>query len=285
MIPRSKSPRHRVLPLLLLGFSLLWATAPVARAAPAIEGVWSFNGGRIAIQGAQPGVVSGTVVAPTTFSLCTHPVGEDIWTGMVQQPDGSYWGLHQWFFETSECVRNPALGQTAWRVLQNAQGRYLRACFSEPGSSLQPTISPTGAVAGATFGCVDSSLVSAVPDVTSAHLAHYILFPQSKSCLNRQTLRIRIRNPINDPIKTIAVTLSGGGVSRKAKVKQEKAGVVAIANLGRFPASSVTVKVQLTTVLGQHLSAKRRYRRCSGAHRRHESVRKNGPREGVGRGS
>jgi hypothetical protein len=237
----------------------------VVRAAPAIEGVWSFNGGRIAVQGAQPGVFSGTVVSPTTFSLCTHPVGEDIWTKMVQQPDGSYWGLHQWFFESSECVRNPALGPTAWRVLQNAQGRYLRACFSEPGSTLQPTISPSGAVADATFGCVDSSLVSTVPDVSSAHLAHYVSFPRSRSCLNRRTLRIHIHDPVNDPIETIVVTFSGGGVARKARVRQEKGGALAIVNLDGFPASVVVVKVRLTTVLGQHLSGKRRYRRCPGA--------------------
>jgi hypothetical protein len=255
--------------LLLLGFSFLWATTSVVRAAPAVEGVWSFNGGRIAVQSAQPGIFSGTVVAPTTFSLCTHPVGEDIWTKMVQQPDGSYWGLHQWFFESSECIRNPALGQTAWRVLQNAQGRYLRACFSEPGSTLQPTISAAGVVADATFGCVDSSLVSTVPDVSAARLAHYISFPRSKSCLSRQALRIRIHDPTNDPIETIVVTLSGGGVSRKARVRREKAGAVAIVNLGGFPASTVTVKVQLTTILGQHLSGKRRYRRCAGAKGKH----------------
>ena len=260
----SRKSRGYVLSL-LVAFLFLWATASLARATPPIEGVWSFNGGRIAVQSTQPGVFTGTVVAPTTFSLCTHPVGEDIWTSMSQQPDGSYWGLHQWFFESSECVRNPALGQSAWRVLQNAQGRYLRACFSEPGSGLQPTISPDGSVAGATYGCVDSSLLSRVPDVSSTHLARYISFPAGKSCLGRRILRIHIHDPKNDPIKTIVVTLSGGGASRKAKVKREKGGAVAIVNLAGLPANLVTVKVQLTTVLGQHLSGSRRYRRCSRA--------------------
>jgi hypothetical protein len=267
----SRKLRSYVLPL-LLGLSSLWATASVARANPAIEGVWSFNGGRIAIQGAQPGVFTGTVVAPTTFSLCTHPVGEDIWTAMVHQADGSYWGLHQWFFESSECTRNPALGQSAWRVFQNAQGRYLRACFSEPGSGLQPTITPDGMVADATYGCADSALVSAVPDVSSVHLARYASFPSSKSCLRRQTLRILIHDPKNDPIKTIVVTLSGGGDSRRARVRREKGGAVAIVNLAGFQANSVNVRVQLTTVLGQHLSGSHRYRRCSAAKRRHLSV-------------
>ncbi len=264
---------------MLIAVSLLWATAAVAPASPPVEGVWSFNGGRIAVQGTQPGVFSGTVVAPTTFSLCTHPVGEEIWTQMAKQPDGSYWGMHQWFFETSECVRNPALGQTAWRVLQSAGGRYLRACFSEPGSSLQPTIAPDGTVANATFGCVDSSLVSAVPDFSAAHFGRYVSFPRSRGCLGRRMLRIHIHDPKNDPIETIVVTLSGGGVSRKAKVKREKNGAVAIANLGGFPSDVVTVRVQLTTVLGQHLAGKRRYKRCAaGEHRQ-----KNGTGHGVGR--
>jgi len=265
---------------MLLAVSLLLATASGARAAPPIEGVWSFNGGRIAIQNAQPGQFTGTVVAPTKFSLCTHPVGEEIWTQMAKQADGSYWGLHQWFFETSECVRNPALGQTAWRVLQSAEGRYLRACFSEPGSGLQPTISADGAVANATFGCVDSSLVSAVPDFASARLSRYVSLPAGKGCLGRRKLRIHIRDPKNDPIETVVVTVSGGGVSRKAKVKQGKNGSVAMVNLSGFPSRVVTVRVQLTTVLGQHLSGKRRYRRCATAkrHLRH------GAGHGVGRG-
>lgn len=264
MVSQPRKPGLHVLSLLLVGFVLLWANASTARATPPIEGVWSFNGGRIAVQSNQPGVFTGTVVAPTTFSLCTHPVGEDIWTSMTLQPDGSYWGLHQWFFESSECVRNPALGQSAWRVLQNAQGRYLRACFSEPGSGLQPTISPDGGVVNATYGCVDSSLLAAVPDVSS-HLGRYISFPASKGCLGRRVLRIHIRDPRNDPIRTIAVSFSGGGVSRKAKVKREKGGAVAIVNLANLPAGVVTVRVQLSTVLGQHLTGSHRYRRCAGA--------------------
>jgi hypothetical protein len=272
------------LSLLLVGLLSLWVAASVARATPSIEGIWSFNGGRIAVKSTQPGVFTGTVVAPTTFSLCTHPVGEDIWTSMTQQPDGSYWGLHQWFFETSECVRNPALGQSAWRVLQNAQGRYLRACFSEPGSGLQPTISPDGAVANATYGCVDSSLLAAVPDISS-HLGRYVSFPAGRGCLRRRVLRIHIHDPKNDPIKAITVTFSAGGVSRKARVRRKKEGAVAIVNLAGLPANLVTVKVQLVTVLGQHLSGGHRYRRCSGVRRRSPSPGAQASIVGAGLGS
>src|SRR5262245_11468751 len=99
-----------LLHLLSVAYSFLCVASPVVMADPAIEGVWSFNGVKIAIQASQPGVFIGTVVAPTKFSLCTHPVGEEIWTQMVQQSDGSFWGLHQWYFESSDCFPNPAQG-------------------------------------------------------------------------------------------------------------------------------------------------------------------------------
>jgi len=87
----------------------LAAGAASARADSPVEGVWSFNGGKVAVQ-AEAGVLTGIVVAPTKFSQCTHPVGERMWTGMRRRPDGSYWGFHQWFFATEECIANPTLG-------------------------------------------------------------------------------------------------------------------------------------------------------------------------------
>jgi hypothetical protein len=225
-----------------------------------IEGVWAFNGGRIAIQEQQPGVFEGTVVAPTTFSLCVHPEGERIWTQMVEQPDGSYWGDHQWFFETSECVRNPALGPTAWRVLQSAEGRYLRACFSEPGSNLQPTIAPSGAPADATFGCVDSSLLAPIPTVSAAS---YLTLPPSAACVARRWIRVHVKSSRNDRVKRIVVTAAGGGITVKAKIHRTAKGIVALVPSGRFSSPRFAVKVSITTLLGQHLTTRRSYSRCA----------------------
>jgi hypothetical protein len=241
--------------LLVLNFFI----TPVAKADPLIEGVWSFNGGRIAVQEQQPGVFEGTVVAPTTFSLCAHPEGEQIWTQMVEQPDGSYWGNHQWFFETSECVRNPAPGPTAWRVLQNAEGRYLRACFSEPGSNLQPTIAPNGASANATFGCVDSSLLAILPEPS---VPEYAQLPSSKSCLARRKLRVYVKSPKNDPVQQAVVTATGGGVTVKAKTHKTAKGIVATVPLARLSSRRITVTMRLTTLLGDHLTTQRSYGRC-----------------------
>lgn len=260
------SPPKRGLTVALAALVVLLAFHPfvtMARAASPIEGVWSFNGGRIAIQEQQPGVFEGTVVAPTTFSLCTHPEGEQVWTQMVQQPGGSYLGNHQWFFETSECVRNPAPGPTAWRVLQTAEGRYLRVCFSEPGSNLQPTISPTGESSNATFGCVDSALVSALPGLSPRKASRYIHLPSNRACLTKRRMRILVAAPENDPIKRVVATARGRGVTVKAKLHDTKRGVFAILRLAKLPlGAKFTVKVGVTTLLGDHLTTRRTYHRC-----------------------
>ncbi|MET0558970.1 MAG: hypothetical protein ABW065_09915 [Solirubrobacterales bacterium] len=258
-------PRRRS--LLALAISLiasLWVVVPSAGASAAIEGVWSFNGGRIAIQESEDGNFKGTVVAATTFSLCSHPVGEEIWTHLAPQADGSYWGLHQWFFESSDCVPNPTLGLSAWRVFQNAGGRYLRACFSEPGSGLQPTVAADGSVANATFGCADSSLVGAAPDSDSAALARSVKLPAANGCVSRRAIRVRIVDPKNDPISKIVVTYRVGGVTHDAPVKRHKRSAVAVVPLGRSTSGSVRVDVRLTTVLGHRWHGSRSYRRCGG---------------------
>lgn len=243
--------------------AMLMAGAASARADSPVEGVWSFNGGKVAIQ-AEGEALVGIVVAPTKFSQCTHPTGERMWTEMRRRPDGSYWGLHQWFFATGECIANPTLGPTAWRVMQAPEGeRFLRACFSEPGSASQPTIAPDGATAGATFGCVDSALVASLTAVSSAQFGRYVALPSNRTCISRSKLRIRIRVPKNDPLKKIAVTLNGGQVHRRAKLRKRDKTVIAILDLRGLPAGPFTVKVRLTTVLGEHLAGGRTYVRCA----------------------
>src|SRR5271165_79742 len=147
----------------LLVLSALLAAPPAQAAAPPLESVWAFNGGQVAILQEADGSYTGIVDAPTKFALCTHEDGEHMWSDIRPQPDGSFWGSHQWFFETSACVRNPVLGPTAWRVMTAANGdRRLIVCFSQPGTS-QPTISPAGVSADVTYGCYESALLSAVP--------------------------------------------------------------------------------------------------------------------------
>src|ERR1700749_4063972 len=112
------------------GFTLGISSAGASSSAnTSIEGVWSFNGGQIAVQPEGNGKFEGVVVQPTTFATCTHPAGQKIWKEMTLKVDGSYWGFHQWY-KTESCVENPVLGPSAWRVVTQANGsRYLRVCL------------------------------------------------------------------------------------------------------------------------------------------------------------
>ena len=202
---------------------LLGVGAASAGANSEIEGVWSFNGGQIGIQHLSNGTFSGTVVAETKFAECSHPVGQEIWKGITEQPDGSYWGQHQWYLGAPSCEENPVLGPTAWRVLKEPNGsRYLRVCFSHPGTS-QPTIAADGAPKEAseyaqyhvTYGCFNSALTAPLPVApggsgTSSSVEHLTLPKTTPTqCLSGRLFKIRLKEPKYDPFKTVTITLSG----------------------------------------------------------------------------
>jgi hypothetical protein len=268
MFPRDRLipgfPRRRRIAGTLLASVALAATAAAnAGAASPIERVWSFNAGKIAVAPGPNGALTGTVVAPTKFTQCTHPVGEEVWTGMRERSDGSFWGFHRWYFATEACVPNPVLGLTAWRVLRtSAGGRFLRVCFSEPGSTSQPMIAPDGTTANATFGCSDSALVAALPSVTQQEVGRYLRWPGSGNCLRRSKLVIRIHDPENDPFTKVVVKLRSGGTVRAAKLHRRKATTIARLNLTGLAQPTFTVTINLTTALGEHLRRKRTYALC-----------------------
>ncbi len=187
-----------------------------------------------------------------------------MWTDIHRQPDGSYWGLHQWFFATEECIANPKLGLTAWRVLQAPDGdRFVRVCFSDPDSTSQPTIASDGTSAGATFGCVDSALAGGLPSVSPTQFGRYVTLPPKGRCVSRSKLRIHVRDPKNDPLQKVSVSLRKGSIHRQAHIERLAKGISATLNLNGLPAGPFSVKVSLTTVLGEHLSGGRRYVRCA----------------------
>ena len=201
---------------------VLLVVPSVASAASSIEGVWSFNGGKVAVQGQPDGSFIGTVVEPTKFSTCLHPAGEEMWTQMRLQPDGSYWGLHQWFYEDAACTPNPTLGKTTWRVIEQGSSRFLRVCFSEPGSESQPTIAADGTTTGATFGCSDSALVSDLPAVEQSKAGKYLVLPASASCLARPKLTVRVLQPEGDPFVRSRLAEERRGETRgEAERRQE----------------------------------------------------------------
>lgn len=237
--------------------ALAVAAASAAADSP-LEGIWSFNGGRVAIQPNPDGTLTGTVIAATKFAECPHELGEQMWTDIAEQPDGSYSGLHQWFYNESGCKRNPTLGKTAWRIFDDGSGRVLRVCLSEPGEPA-PTI---GADGGHSAGaqCFDSAPVSALPTNLASE---FISEPGPEACIaSDKRLRLRVRNPQTNPLAQITVAVKGGGIRKNFRLKPRHKSFVAILNLAPITAPTVRATVRLTTVLGAHLRHRQVYRRC-----------------------
>ncbi len=254
------------------------AAGPAAAAPAAIEGIWSFEGGQVAIMQAAGGDLEGVVVAPTKFAECTHKAGELMWSDMALQPDGSYWGLHRWFFDES-CLPNPTPGPTAWRVLQNAAGsRYLEVCFSEPGQS-QPTIAANGTSTNSTFGCRRSLPTGPLPVVSTSGKDHAgkpgsapstpggaeqiafhttLVLPKTATCTREGSLKIGVRDPRYDPLRRAVVWVQGKRAAEVRGVGALKRGI----RLGHLPAGSYTVRVLAVTVLNQRLTGQLKYHSC-----------------------
>jgi hypothetical protein len=257
-LPRSR--RRLSLPLAIVAAIVLLAVcAATSAAASDIEGVWSFNGGQIAVQPEGNGKFEGIVVAPTKFASCTHPVEEKIWTGMTPQPDGSFWGFHQWYFESVPCAKNPNLGATAWRVVEEANGsRYLQVCLSEPGRP-QPTIPPSSPGVGASYGCVPSALTAPLVGSGVGTFKHVVSLPNSKKCLSARKFLIHIRDAQYDSFKSVVVTLRG----HKLAVVHRGKTYIATVNLRGLSRGGFTVKIKGTTVRGNIVSGSRTYHTCA----------------------
>ncbi len=252
-----------VLAALIATCALSAPTASAVAADPGnpIEGVWSFTGGAVGIQGLSSGNFQGTVVNPTKFATCEHPAGEVMWTSMRPQVDGSFWGLHQWFRGGDKCEANPLLGLTAWRVIVAADNsRHLLVCFSKPGDDSQPTIAPDGKVASATYGCSESSPLAPLPGAGQDKIAfaNVIGVPSAKACMSRRTLRIVLRNPKYDPLKKVVVRVNGkkfADVSDPTLLRKS-------IRLKNLPEGTFKVSILASTVLNKQVSGSRIYRAC-----------------------
>jgi hypothetical protein len=247
--------------------ALLLAASARATAPPtaSIESVWAFNGGQVAVVRRPNGSYAGLIDASTTFARCSHPVGEQMWSEIRLQPDGSYWGLHQWFFESEGCQTNPTLGPSAWRVMTAANGsHFLRVCFSQPGTS-QPTIAPDGRSEHVTYSCFESTLLAPVPTQSPPSsragveaFAQAVGLPSNRKCVSRRVFRIHLHNPPFDPIKEAVVRLRG----RRVAVVRRSRRFASTIDLRGLPRGRFTIAVHLTTVLGHHLSGSRTYHTC-----------------------
>jgi hypothetical protein len=239
-----------------LPVALLAALPSAASAQADISAVWSFNGGQVVVQ-AGAGGLQGTIIRATRFADCEHPVGEVMWTGLVAQADGSYWGGHQWF-RPSTCEAIPTRGNTAFRVLTGADGaRRLRVCFAAPERpELQPTIAADGSSINTTAGCQDSDFVAPVGE--KPKFREVVKLPAARRCVSRRNFRIRLREPKGDALRSAVVFVNG---KRVKAVRGER--LTARVDLRGLPKGRYKVKIVAKTVLGRTMRGTRRYRTCT----------------------
>lgn len=246
--------------VLLTTLVLSLVVAGTASAAADVEGVWEFQGGKVAVRPAEAGTLTGTVLTATQFADCPHPPGEVMWTGMTPQPDGQYWGGHQWY-RSSTCERI-GFGRTAWRVLRRPDGQiFLRVCFAPPETpDVQPAIAPDGTSTSAPNGCRDSTLL-APADTKPPTFTSTVTLPKQgkKKCLSRRAFRIRLKEPKADALATATVFVNGRRVRTVKGAKRIQAGV----NLTGLPKGRYTVRIVAKTVLGRTITGTRTYRTCT----------------------
>jgi hypothetical protein len=268
---KSRKPFSHLLVLALFVLAAVPALASAdvstdgSRTGNPIEGIWSFSGGAVAIEGLSDGSYQGTVVNPTKFAVCTHPAGQVMWTAMKEQADGSFWGLHTWFKGGDKCEENPLRGLTAWRVLVGADGaRHLVVCFSTPGDDSQPKLDAAGKCTGGTFGpAIESSPLGGLPgsDPNGGPItfAKVVQVPGNASCLKRKSLKIKLKNPRYDPLREVVVKIDGKRVRAIVGAEKLRKPIV----LRSLPDGAFRVTVIATTVLNERLKGNRKYTRCA----------------------
>lgn len=111
--------------------SLAAMAAPAVAVQP-IEGAWYFEGGQVLVEPIGPNAFKGTVIQPTRFSECTHPVGQRMWE--IVGSGAGYTGTHVYFRSDSaaECSWNPG-GLSVWSVSEQATRFLLGFCTAPPG--------------------------------------------------------------------------------------------------------------------------------------------------------
>jgi hypothetical protein len=252
----------RLVSKLLAGAVMLLLLPSAAHAASDIEAVWEFGGGAVAVTANGDGTYTGTVTKQTTLVRCPHPDGEQMWTDITPQPDGQYFGGHQWFVYPG-CKPNPNRGKSAFRVLPDGKGgRFLKICLSNPSSNLQPSIAPDGTDTNTAAGCINSMPISALPQGTPTIAQVAPDLPPStrrKSCASKRKFTIHLRNPKGDPLESARVYLNGN----KVKVRKHGKRLTAKINLRGKKKGRYTVRIVAKTVLGKTVKAKRHYKTCA----------------------
>ena len=228
--------------------------AAPAQAADQIEGSWLFENGEVLVQATGPGTFKGTVVKPTRFTACTHPVGQAMW--QINGTGASYAGAHVWY--SSACDEQPG-GQSTWQITSTDPANYtLRFCTVAPGGG-PPTFDPPGDPAGTPTGdtrCHDLKRI--LPPQAAPTFKSVVSLPKAtRKCRSRRNFRIRLRAPKADPLVRATVSVNGKRV--RVVVGSRLTAPVDLRNL---PKGRYTVKIVATTASSRVVQGTRKYRTC-----------------------
>jgi hypothetical protein len=239
---------NRFAAMLVGATALLLCTGASAAGAAEVEGVWSFSGGEVAVRATSAGHYEGIVVSPTRFTICQHPVGEQVWSDIADAGDGTFTGLHQWYFNESDNVascRPTSRGATTFQIVKPSDGaRYLHVCFDPPAE-----------LAGQERVCTDSAVIAPLPTTAQSQI---LSLANGRSCISRRTIRIHLSNPAHDPLTKATIRLQGHDI----KVKRGKTWRADIDLRGRAK-GAYGVTVTAKTVLGRTIKQYRSFRTCT----------------------
>jgi hypothetical protein len=227
----------------------LCAVSTPARAADAIEGSWLFENGQVLVEATGSGTFKGTVVKPTRFTACTHPVGQVMW--QMSAAGGAYSGTHVWY--ETDCSLAPG-GLSTWAITSTNPASYrMRFCTVAPGGG-PPTFDSAGTPTGATR-CTD--LERLLPPQPAPTFATAVSLPATRSCRRPSRVRIRWHQPKADPLVRATV-----GVSGRRVLVLGATHLLRSIEIRGLPRRRFTMKVAVTTASGRIVKSRRSYRAC-----------------------
>jgi hypothetical protein len=240
-----------------MAYALAAVTAALLLAAPAqaadqIEGSWFYESGQVLVEATGPGTFTGTVVKPTQFSACTHPVGQVMW--QISGAGAAYTGTHTWF-HNGDCSEYPG-GQSTWTITSTDPTNFtMRFCSIEPGMG-PPTFDPAGNPIPPA-SCND--LKRALPPQAKPTFKSVVSLPKvTRKCRSRRNFRIRLREPKADPLVRATVNVNGKRVRVLIGAR-----LTAPVDLRNLPKGRYTVKIVATTASGDVIQGTRKYRTCA----------------------
>jgi|tagenome__1003787_1003787.scaffolds.fasta_scaffold20969669_4 hypothetical protein len=250
--------------ILLIAVLTAMAAAP-ASAAELVEGTWNFEGGQVLVESTGTGTFKGTVTAPTKFSYCPHPKGEQIWS--LSGTDKDFSGTHLWY--RSDCTPNPG-GKATWRIIDTDPSSFrLIFCTRHPDAGApNPADTPDNHASG-TFcyeltrakppgaaGSGDSGSTTAPSSQPSTLTPSQISLPSSRSCSTR-SLRIRLPLAVRRNAKRISLYVDTKRVKRLTKRPLPKSTV-----LKKLPGRSFRLRFVAVTKKGKTVKRSKRYAGC-----------------------